>query len=245
MNWRLALVAAVAGYTIGSVPFSLVIVRLFGRGAPLAPPDLQVPGSDEILRSDAVSATAVRLQLGARYGCLTSILDMAKATAVTLAFKLIWPQQPYFLIVSGFAVVGHVWPIVNRFRGGRGQSPVIGSLFVIDWPVALIVYPASQMLGLLTGSRALVGRFATLPLAAVWFAYRFGSPEHVLYALGLSLVRLIAMRREIAQYLRLRRDGRLATLSEELEFLHMGDGVPRAWSAIRMRLRRRRPDREP
>jgi glycerol-3-phosphate acyltransferase PlsY len=244
MNWGYAILAALSGYLIGAIPFSLVIVRLFGHGAQLAPPNLRVPGSDALLRSGAVSATAVRLQLGAHYGCLTSILDMGKASAVTLAFKLSFPQQPYFLIASGFSVVGHIWPVFNRFRGGRGQSPIIGSLFVIDWPVALVVYPAAQILGLLTRSRAFVGRFGTMPMAAGWFAYRFGSLSHVLYAVGLCAVRLLAMRHEIAQYVQLRREGRLRTLAEELEFLHMGDGVPKVLCTIRSRLHRRRPDRE-
>jgi len=211
----IALIAAVSGYLIGAIPFALVVVRVFGQGQRLHPVELAIPGTDTLLRSDAVAATAVRLQLGARYGCLTSILDMAKAAVVTLAFKLWFPNDPYFLIASGFAVVGHIWPIFHRFRGGRGQSPVIGSLFVVDWPAPLVVYPLAQVLGLLTRSRAYAGRFAPMLLACGWLYLRFHDLSFVYYGLGLFVVRTLAMRGEIGQYKRIRQSGALQTLGDE------------------------------
>jgi glycerol-3-phosphate acyltransferase PlsY len=225
VNWYLALIAAVSGYLVGSIPFALVIVHWFGHGEALRPTELPIPDSTDVLRSDAVSATAVRLQLGTRYGCLTSILDMAKAAAVTLLFKLLYPYAPYFLIASGLAVVGHIWPLYNRFRGGRGQSPIIGSLLVVDWPVAFIGYLLAQGLGLLTRSRAFLGRFGPMLIAAAWLYYRFSSLPHVLYALGLFAVRIFAMRHELSQYARFRREGKLQTLAEEAKFIHLGEGI--------------------
>ena len=233
MSWAPALLAAASGYLVGSIPFALLVLRWFGKGETLRPTELPVPGTADVLRSDAVSATAVRLQLGARYGCLTSVLDMLKAAVVTLTFKLLYPDAPYFLIASGLAVVGHVWPVFNRLRGGRGQSPIIGSLFVVDWPSPLIAYPLAQVLGLLTRSRAFVGRFGAMLVAAAWLWFRFASLPHVLYAIGLFAVRILAMRREINQYARLRGQGKLSTLSEELEFLHLGDGVSQSVDRLR------------
>lgn len=233
MSWGPALLAAASGYLVGSIPFALLVLRWFGKGEALRPTELPIPGSNDVLRSDAVSATAVRLQLGARYGCLTSVLDMLKAVVVTLAFKLLYPDALYFLIASGLAVVGHVWPIFNRFRGGRGQSPIIGSLFVVDWPSPLIAYPLAQVLGLLSRSRAFVGRFGTMLIAAAWLSFRFASLPHALYAIGLFALRIIAMRREICQYARLRGEGKLRTLSDELEFLRLGDGVSRSIDWLR------------
>ena len=233
MSWQVALLAALAGYLLGSIPFALIVVRCFGQGKPLRPTELPIPGTGDMLRSNAVSATAVRLQLGARYGCLTSILDMSKAAAITLAFKLAYPTEPYFLIASGLAVVGHIWPAFNRFRGGRGQSPIIGSLFVIDWPAPFIAYPLAQLLGIAACSRAFVGRFGVMLIVAGWLYFRFSSLPHVLYAIGLVVVRITAMRREIAQYVRLRKAGTLRTLSDELEFLQMGEGMTRSIGFLR------------
>jgi len=236
----LALVAALTGYLVGSIPFALVITRWFGKGASLHLAELSVPGIDQLLRSSSVSATAVRLQLGARYGCLTSILDMAKAAAVTLAFKLALPEQPVFLVAAGFATVGHVWPIFHRFRGGRGQSPIIGSMFVLDWPTPLIAYALAQILGLGFRSRAFVGRFAPPLLAAGWLFYRFRSLPHVLLCIGWFMIRIIAMRDEIRQYNQLRKQGALSSFSEEIEMLHLGDRVDRTARHIMKALRQRR-----
>lgn len=240
MSLTIALLAALTAYLVGSVPFALVITRWFGRGEAFQPTELSVPHSDQPLRSGSVSATAVRLQLGARYGCLTSILDMAKAAAVTLAFKLVWPEQPYYLIATGFATIGHVWPIFHHLRGGRGQSPIIGSLFVIDWPTPLIVYPLAQALGLSLRSRAYVGRFAPPLLAGGWLFFRFRSVPHILLCVGLFAIRVIAMRDEIRQYKTLKANGALSTFSEEVEMLHLGDRVDRTTRRV-MRAFRRRP----
>jgi glycerol-3-phosphate acyltransferase PlsY len=218
----LASIAAAVGYLAGSIPFALAVVRVFGGGKPLQTAVFPIPGTGEILRSDAVSATAVRLQLGARYGCLTGILDILKAAVVTLAFKLAYPGELYYLIVSGFAVVGHIWPIFNRFHGGRGQSPAIGGLFVVDWPTPLIAYPLAQILGLASRSRAYVGRFAPMVIAAGWLYFRFRDVSFVYYGIGLCAVRVIAMRDEIKQYARFKRAGGLRTLTDELEFLSFG-----------------------
>jgi len=227
MSPVLALAAACAGYLVGSVPFALVVFRVFGRGRTLETSVFKVPGSGEILESNAVSATAVRLQLGSRYGCLTALLDMAKAAAVTLAFRLALPQHPYDLIASGLCVAGHIWPLFHRFRGGRGQSPAIGGLFVIDWTAPLIAYPRSLLFGVAVRSRAYVDRFAPMLLAAGWLYYRTGRLSHVFYAVGIGVIRGLAMRNEIRQYARLRRRGQLRTLAEELEFLGLADVTSR------------------
>jgi len=233
MTLGLALLAAVSGYVIGSIPFALIVVRLFGGGERLQAASLRVPGSDHCLRTDAVSATTVRLQLGTRYGCLTSLLDMAKAAAITLAFRIAFPQDLYFLIASGFCVVGHVWPVFNRFRGGRGQSPAIGGLLVIDWTTPIIIYPLGQLLGLVTKSRGIVGRFAPMLIAAGWLYFRTQEPAFIAYGLGLFAVRVIAMSTELRQYLAIRKDGGLSSVSDELGLL----GYDKLLAGLRTRLR--------
>jgi glycerol-3-phosphate acyltransferase PlsY len=80
----------------------------------------------------------VRLQLGARYGCLVSILDMIKAAVPAFIFKLLYPEMPYYLITAGMATVGHIWPVVHRFKGGRGLSCIIGGMLIVDWVGVLI-----------------------------------------------------------------------------------------------------------
>ncbi len=243
MNILPALLAALSGYAAGSIPFALLIMRVFGGGERLKETELSVRGTEHVLRSNAVSATAVRLQLGDRYGCLTSLLDMAKAAIPTLAFKLAYPEAPYFLIASGFAVVGHIWPVFHRFRGGRGQSPVIGSLLIIDWPAPLIIYPVAQLLGILTPARAYAGRFAPMLLACGWLYFRFHDLAFVYYGLGLFVVRVLAMRDEIRQYSRIRRAGGLRSFADEVALMGYRGLPPGLKAPVRQILSRFNPRR--
>ena len=64
------------------------MVAAFADGKDVSTIEHQVPGSGEVFRSGSVSATAVRFQMGDRYGCLAAILDMLKALFPTLFFKL-------------------------------------------------------------------------------------------------------------------------------------------------------------
>ncbi len=50
-----------------------------------------------------------------------------------LLVKLVLTTEPCFLLVALFGVIGHNLPVYYRFRGGRGESPIIGSLLVINW----------------------------------------------------------------------------------------------------------------
>ncbi len=82
---------ALLGYLIGSISFARIVVRLFSSDRSIQKIQLNVPGTQTAYQSDAVSASAVNTQLGPRYGCLTSLLDMAKVGLPTLILKLYFP----------------------------------------------------------------------------------------------------------------------------------------------------------
>jgi len=48
---------------------------------------------------------------------------MAKVAIPTLVFKLLYPQDPYLLIAAAAGMVGHIWPVFNRFKGGPAAYP--------------------------------------------------------------------------------------------------------------------------
>jgi glycerol-3-phosphate acyltransferase PlsY len=94
MNALVALLAGTTGYLIGSISFARLMIRVLAPGADVATIEHAVPGSAEVFESGSVSATAVRFQMGARYGCLAAILDILKAVVPTLVFKLWLPTSP-------------------------------------------------------------------------------------------------------------------------------------------------------
>lgn len=171
MDLAIAVLAALIGYLFGSISFARVIARLVEPQADISLIEAPIPHSDEVFVSDAVSATAVRMHVGARYGCFTAILDMLKVTVPTLLFKLWQPDAPYFLVVAVFGLVGHDWPVFFRFKGGRGESPILGGLIVIDWVGAVVTNLAGWPIGILSGN-LLVLRWAWLLLLIPWFWIR-------------------------------------------------------------------------
>jgi glycerol-3-phosphate acyltransferase PlsY len=119
-----AALALVLGYLLGSIPFGVVLTRLFGAG------DVRSIGSGNI------GATNV-LRTGRKgLAAATLVLDALKATlAVVLGASLFGPEGA--LAAAAGAVFGHLYPVWLRFRGGRGVATFLGGLIGLAWPAAI------------------------------------------------------------------------------------------------------------
>ena len=125
------------GYLLGSIPFGLVLTRIFGRG------DLREIGSGNI------GATNV-LRTGSKgLAALTLLLDAAKGAAAVLIAQALWPDGT-FQAAAG-ALVGHLYPVWLKFRGGKGVATLLGVIAPL-LPVAALIY-ALLWIGLLLVSR--------------------------------------------------------------------------------------------
>jgi glycerol-3-phosphate acyltransferase PlsY len=116
--------AALAGYLFGAIPFGIVMAKVFGLG------DLRKIGSGNI------GATNV-LRTGNKLAAfLTLILDAGKAgIAVLLAGALFGELAG---LVAGLAAfVGHCYPVWLGFKGGKGVATFFGLIFAACWPVGL------------------------------------------------------------------------------------------------------------
>jgi acyl phosphate:glycerol-3-phosphate acyltransferase len=119
-----AALALALGYLLGSIPFGVVLTRLFGAG------DLRSIGSGNI------GATNV-LRTGRKgLAAATLILDALKATlAVVLAAVLFGPEGA--LAAAAGAILGHLYPVWLKFRGGKGVATFLGGLIGAAWPAAI------------------------------------------------------------------------------------------------------------
>ena len=135
------LLALATGYLLGSIPFGLLLTRFSGRG------DLRDIGSGNI------GATNV-LRTGSRpLAALTLLLDAAKGAAAVLIAQRLWPDGVLFAAAG--AMIGHLYPVWLRFRGGKGVATLLGVIAPL-LPLAAIIY-ALVWLGLL-----LVGRISSV-----------------------------------------------------------------------------------
>ena len=216
MNPIIAFVAAIVGYLFGAISFARVVAWIADPGRKITEIKVAIPGDTGFLESDVVSATTVRLQYGAKYGGMVALLDMLKAAIPMLVFKLIFPDDYYYLIASLMAVVGHIWPVYYRFKGGRGLSSVIGSFFVLDWLGTLV----TNLLGFLIGLRdrnMLVITGLGIVLMIPWIAIRTRSVVLVVYVILMNALYWYSMIPELQSYKRLQDEGKLEAFRDARE----------------------------
>ena len=114
----------VAAYCIGSVPFALLLARRWGAD------DLRRVGSGNIGAANALRASGVRA------GVLVAVLDIAKgAASVALAMRLS-PDARMSAAAGVAAVIGHIYPVWLRFKGGKGVATACG-VFSVLTPLAV------------------------------------------------------------------------------------------------------------
>jgi len=145
---------AVGSYLVGAIPFGLVIGKLHGV-------DIRKVGSGNI------GATNVTRAVGKAAGRVCFFLDFLKGALPVLAAQLIYPGVYWLPLVCGAAaVVGHIFPVYLKFKGGKGISTAAGVA------LALAPYPLAC---------------AAAVWAASFFIWRYVSLASILAALALPL----------------------------------------------------------
>ncbi len=120
------LITAVISYLLGTIPFGYLLVRVF-RGQ-----DVRQTGSGNIGATN-VSRTSPAL------GVLTLVLDGSKGLAAVAITSMLFPNRPILLGVAAvLAIVGHMFPLWLKFRGGKGVATGLGSFALLVPKTVLI-----------------------------------------------------------------------------------------------------------
>lgn len=153
------LIAAGGAYLAGSIPFGLLIARVF-RGV-----DIRQHGSGNI------GATNVGRVLGAKWGIACLVLDALKGLLPVwlLPMALLAPQAEnagLVQVIAGVAtIVGHMFPCWLKFKGGKGVATALGVVIVVG-PWGSLAALGGFILGMLATRIVSVSSI----LAAVAFA---------------------------------------------------------------------------
>lgn len=125
-HWFVLLcLSALAGYVFGSIPFGLILTKLAGLG------DVREIGSGNI------GATNV-LRTGKKpLAVLTLLADILKGLIPTLLVATYFELIPHGLIAGFMALIGHMFPVWLKFKGGKGVATYIGVAFGFFWPSGL------------------------------------------------------------------------------------------------------------
>lgn len=127
------ILAVIFGYLFGSIPFALVIGKVFYNT------DIRTKGSGNLGGSNAGRV------LGKAAGISVTAFDTLKATIVIL---LVYQFAPQYAAIAGvFAAIGHSYPIFAQFKGGKAVSTAAGYLLGVaiiqSKIIELFVIPAS------------------------------------------------------------------------------------------------------
>ena len=121
-----------ASYLLGAIPTCYLVGRVF-KGI-----DLREHGSRNL------GATNLYRTLGWRYAVQVGLFDVAKGAVPVLLFGPKAPEVPYFPIWCGLAaIVGHVYSVFVRFKGGKGVATAAGMVIALApfaFPVVLVAW---------------------------------------------------------------------------------------------------------
>jgi glycerol-3-phosphate acyltransferase PlsY len=168
------LVAALAGYILGSIPTANAIAGLFGI-------DLRAGGSKNPGTNNA-------LRLGG-YGLAVSVLSIEAAKgAVAVALGGMIGGQDGMVAAGVGAAAGNVFNVWYRFRGGKGLAIILGILLVA-WPVVIIPSIVTIVaIAVITRSSGTAAVGALIMLLALGFLWE---PQNWPVAWGISAISLL------------------------------------------------------
>ncbi|MBE6807573.1 MAG: glycerol-3-phosphate 1-O-acyltransferase PlsY [Ruminococcaceae bacterium] len=172
-NWHALLLTAVGAYLMGSMNWAIILTRLFKKT------DIRATGSGN------AGATNVLRSQGPVLAALTLVGDVGKGVLATLlggwlmtAMNVVPDALPHEVLLVGryaaslFVVLGHMYPVFHKFRGGKGVATSAGLIFVLDWRAGAVCL-SMFILILLLGRMVSLGSVMAVGLAPfVTFAAR-------------------------------------------------------------------------
>ena len=184
------LATVVVSYLLGSIPFGYLLVRIF-KGE-----DVRSTGSGNIGATNVARKSPV-------LGVATLLLDAAKGLAAVITAQLLFtgPNQPLIMTTAAFfAVMGHLFPVWLRFRGGKGVATSLGA-FILLTPksilcmVVLFLLIAVAFRYVSLGSVAVAAAFP--PLA--WALHEYTDSRQLLLIAAVSLLVIWRHRQNIGR----------------------------------------------
>ena len=121
-----SIIAVISGYLLGSVPFAYLLARRH-RGI-----DLRRAGSGNVGAANLLRTTTIKIGVGAM------ALDMAKGILSVMVARQLEPGPSAPAAAGIAAVVGHMYPVWLKFRGGKGVATSCG-VFAVLAPWATVM----------------------------------------------------------------------------------------------------------
>jgi glycerol-3-phosphate acyltransferase PlsY len=172
---------AAISYLLGSIPFGFILVRIF-RGQ-----DVRLTGSGNIGATNVARSSPA-------LGVLTLVLDALKGLAAVALTRAFLPGRNVLAgLAALLAIVGHMFPIWLKFRGGKGVATALGS-FALLAPKPLLAAVGIFIAVVLISRRVSLGSIlavAFFPLLA-WLLHDYSDAPQVLGFMTIAALLIIA-----------------------------------------------------
>ena len=177
-------------YLIGSLPFAFILTKLFGFG------DIRKIGSGNI------GATNV-LRTGNRFlAFIVLCLDILKGFIPFLILDFFFDGMDLLikLFFCHFAVIGHIFPIWLKFKGGKGVATYIGFLIGANTLIGLIFLITWMIVVLITKYSSLSSLIATL-IVPLYFIFINSNLYILIFIIYLTLIIILKHQENIKRLL--------------------------------------------
>lgn len=175
------LLTAAFSYLLGSIPFGFILVRIF-RGQ-----DVRLTGSGNIGATNVARSSPA-------LGVLTLVLDAFKGLAAVGLTRIFFPGDNRLAGMAAlFAIIGHMFPLWLKFRGGKGVATALGS-FVLLAPKALLLAVAIFVAVVLVFRHVSLGSVLAVALFPVlaWLLHDYGEAPQMLVLMAVASALIIA-----------------------------------------------------
>lgn len=181
MNTAIVIILA---YLIGSIPSGLWIGQLFYKT------DIRQHGSGNL------GATNTFRVLGKKAGAVVTVMDILKGTLATLlpTFAILSNSHVHPLVAGVIAVVGHMFPIFAKFRGGKAVATSAGVLLGYHWPIFVILLIAFLLCLKAFKMVSLASMFAAVVAFIYGLTYAVLDQEYLLFVVVTALATFVIYR---------------------------------------------------
>lgn len=182
-------------YLIGSIPTAVLVSKVF-FGI-----DIRNYGSGN------AGATNTFRVLGTRWGTFVMVVDILKGVLASFLYLLLpyyltneWDRTNFMIGLGLAAVVGHIFPIWARFKGGKGVATLLGMVVAIQPVVALCVLGVFLLVLYLTRFVSLSSILASMAFP-LFILVIFNEPEPLyrVFAIAVALLVILTHQKNIGR----------------------------------------------
>lgn len=177
--------AIIIAYFLGNISPSILLGRAKGV-------DIKKEGS-----GNAGTTNALRV-LGKKAAVITLIVDIGKGfVAVQIGYWFSGSQAAMFCALAAF--IGHIWPLLFRFKGGKGVAVAFGTVLAINWQLALLALGIVALTVLITRMVSMGSVMAAVSFPLISY---FLERDFFWFGIVMALIMLYAHRSNIKRIIK-------------------------------------------